>query len=74
LDPTLYTALLAGLSAGVFLVLSWVIPARAAAIAGRGVSLALHGGTIVSAAASGGRGVAAVARKLRGEPRLAATR
>ena len=73
-DPTLYTALLAGLSAGVFLVLSWVIPARAAAIAGRGVSLALHGGTIVSAAASGGRGVAAVARKIRGEPRLAATR
>lgn len=36
----------------IFAVLCWVIPARAAGIAGRGVSLALHGGTLMSAAAS----------------------
>jgi type IV secretory pathway TrbL component len=36
----------------IFCVLCWVIPARAAGIAGRGVSLALHGGTLMSAAAT----------------------
>lgn len=36
----------------VFAVLCWVIPARAAGIAGRGVSLALHGGTLMSSAAT----------------------
>src|SRR5262245_31140871 len=36
----------------IFAVLCWVIPARAAGIAGRGVSLALHGGTLLSAAAT----------------------
>jgi hypothetical protein len=35
-----------------FAVLCWVIPARAAGIAGRGVSLALHGGTLMQAAAT----------------------
>jgi type IV secretory pathway TrbL component len=36
----------------IFAVLCWVIPARAAGIAGRGVSLALHGGTLMSSAAT----------------------
>jgi len=45
------TVLLVGGSM-VFAVLCWVIPARAAGIAGRGVSLALHGGTLLSAAAT----------------------
>lgn len=45
------TVLLVGGSI-VFAVLCWVIPARAAGIAGRGVSLALHGGTLLSAAAT----------------------
>jgi type IV secretory pathway TrbL component len=35
-----------------FAVLCWVIPARAAGIAGRGVSLALHGGTLMAPAAT----------------------
>ncbi len=60
-DPTFYSALLAGIVSGIFAILAWVIPARAAAIAGRGVSLALDGGTVVAGAASGAR-FATVAR------------
>jgi len=59
-DPTLYSAIVVALTSGVFGILSWVIPGRAAAIAGRGVSLALHGGTILAGAASGARGVLVV--------------
>ena len=47
-DPTYFGALIAGLTSLIFAILAWVIPARAAAIAGRGVSLAVHGGTIVT--------------------------
>ena len=47
-DPTYFGALIAGLTSLIFAMLAWVIPARAAAIAGRGVSLAIHGGTIVT--------------------------
>jgi len=60
-DPTFYSALLAGIVSGIFAILAWVVPARAAAIAGRGVSLALDGGTVVAGAASGAR-FATVAR------------
>src|SRR5207249_616822 len=56
-DPSAYSALIMALTAGVFAILSWVVPGRAAAIAGRGVSLALHGGAIMTAAAGGLRGV-----------------
>jgi len=59
-DPTLYSAIVVALTSGVFAILSWVIPGRAAAIAGRGVSLALHGGTLLAGAASGARGVLVV--------------
>jgi type IV secretory pathway TrbL component len=34
----------------IFMVLCWVIPARAASIASRGMSLAVHGGTVAAAA------------------------
>src|SRR5438552_6507109 len=47
-DPTFYSAIVTGLTSAVFGILSWVIPGRAAAIAGRGVSLALHGGTVMA--------------------------
>jgi type IV secretion system protein TrbL len=64
-DPTFYSALVAALTSLVFAILSWVIPGRAAAIAGRGVSLAVHGGAIVGAAAGAGRSVLLVRQLLR---------
>jgi type IV secretion system protein TrbL len=54
-DPTADTALTVALSSGLFALLAWVIPGRAASIAGRGVSLALHAGTVLATAAGGGR-------------------
>jgi type IV secretory pathway TrbL component len=67
----------------VFAVLCWVIPARAAGIAGRGVSLALHGGTLMAPAATFARfammsqgalrGFSALVHALHG-PRLATGR
>src|SRR5712691_3865814 len=65
-DPTFYSALVVAITSGIFAILSWVIPGRAAAIAGRGVSLALHGGTLVAGAAGGLRGVLAVTSAVRG--------
>ncbi len=69
-DPTFYSVVVVALTSGIFAVLSWVIPARAAAIAGRGVSLALHGGTLISGAAAGAgatvpavRGVSSLLRR-----------
>jgi type IV secretion system protein TrbL len=65
-DPTFYSALVCALTSVVFAILSWVIPGRAAAIAGRGVSLALHAGTLVAGAAGGLRGVLVVTSVIRG--------
>ncbi len=65
-DPTFYSALIVAITAGIFAILAWVIPGRAALIAGRGVSLALHGGTIMAGAASGARGVLFVTQAIRG--------
>jgi type IV secretion system protein TrbL len=65
-DPTLYSAIVMAATSGVFAILSWVIPGRAAAIAGRGVSLAVHGGALVAGAAGGLRGVIAVTAAIRG--------
>jgi len=65
-DPTFYSALVCGLTSGIFAILSWVVPGRAALIAGRGVSLALHGGTILAGAAGAGRGVLMVTSIIRG--------
>jgi hypothetical protein len=65
-DPTLYSSIVVAATSGVFALLSWVIPGRAAAIAGRGVSLAVHGGTLMAGAAGGLRGVIAVTMAIRG--------
>ena len=55
-DPTWYGGILIAVVSIVYAILSWVIPGRAAHIAGRGVSLALHAGTVLSTAAGPGRG------------------
>jgi type IV secretion system protein TrbL len=65
-DPTFYSSLVMAFTSAVFAIPSWVIPGRAAAIAGRGVSLAVHGGAIVAGAAGGLRGVLAVTAAIRG--------
>jgi len=65
-DPTFYSAVVCGVTSVIFAILSWVVPGRAAAIAGRGVSLALHGGTIVAGAAGAGRGVLIITQVIRG--------
>ncbi len=65
-DPTLYSAVIVALTSGMFAIVSWVVPSRAAAIAGRGVSLALHAGTVVASAASGARFVMMATGAVRG--------
>jgi P-type conjugative transfer protein TrbL len=69
-DPTFFSAIVCGLASLVFAILSWVIPGRAAAIAGRGVSLAIHGGTLVAGAAGAGRGVLLLTTAIRGVSQL----
>lgn len=46
-DPTLYSALVTLIASVIFAIYSWVIPARAAGIAGRGTAIALTGGTLI---------------------------
>ena len=65
-DPTIYGGFMTVVISLVFAFLSWVVPGRAAHIAGRGVSLALHAGTVLSAAAGAGRGVLMVTSAVRG--------
>jgi hypothetical protein len=69
-DPTWYGGIAIALASGLFAILSWVIPGRAAHIAGRGVSLALHAGTVLAAAAGPGRGVLMVTTAIRGVSQL----
>jgi type IV secretory pathway TrbL component len=69
-DPTFYSAMVCGLTSVIFAILCWVIPARAAVIAGRGVSLALHGGTVVSGIASGARGILTMSGAVQGTSRF----
>jgi P-type conjugative transfer protein TrbL len=69
-DPTWYGGILIAVVSIVYAILSWVIPGRAAHIAGRGVSLALHAGTVLSAAAGPGRGVLMVTSAIRGVSQL----
>jgi type IV secretory pathway TrbL component len=73
-DPSFYSAIIMGLTSLVFAILAWLIPGRAAAIAGRGVSLALHGGALIAGAAGGMRGVIAVYGAIRGVSSLLARR
>jgi hypothetical protein len=49
---TITQTILLVLGSALFAVLCWVIPARAAGIAGRGVSLALNGSTLMASAAT----------------------
>jgi P-type conjugative transfer protein TrbL len=65
-DPSLYSAVVMAFTSLVFAILAWVVPGRAAAIAGRGVSLALHGGAIIAAASGGLRGVVLAQAAIRG--------
>ena len=65
-DPTIYGGFMTVVVSLVFAILSWVVPGRAANIAGRGVSLALHAGTVLSTAAGAGRGVLMVTSAIRG--------
>jgi type IV secretion system protein TrbL len=65
-DPTFYGSLVLALGSLLFAILSWVIPGRAANIAGRGVSLALHAGTVLATASGAGRGVLMVTSAVRG--------
>jgi type IV secretion system protein TrbL len=69
-DPTFYSAIVCGVTSVIFAILSWVVPGRAAAIAGRGVSLALHGGTILAGAAGAGRGLLLISQVIRGASSL----
>ena len=69
-DPTFYSAMVCALTSVIFAILAWVIPARAATIAGRGVSLALHAGTLVAGAAGGGRALLAARETIRGASRM----
>jgi type IV secretory pathway TrbL component len=65
-DPTFYGSLALGLGSLMYAILSWVVPGRAANIAGRGVSLALTASTVLSSAAGAGRGVFMVTSAIRG--------
>jgi type IV secretion system protein TrbL len=65
-DPTWYGSVTLGLGSLMYALLSWVVPGRAANIAGRGVSLALTASTVLSGAAGAGRGVLLVTSAIRG--------
>jgi type IV secretion system protein TrbL len=71
-DPTMYGALIYACAAGIFSILAWQLPTRAAAIAGRGMALGLTGGILlphsgVRAIAAGGRGLLNMGRHALGE-------
>jgi type IV secretion system protein TrbL len=65
-DPTFASAVIAGFTSVIFAILAWVVPARAAAIAGRGVSLALHAGTMTAGVGSSVRFAMAGSEVVRG--------
>jgi type IV secretion system protein TrbL len=65
-DPTFYSAVVTALTSVVFAILSWAIPGRAATIAGRGMALGVHGGTLVSSMAGSARTVVMAASMVRG--------
>jgi type IV secretion system protein TrbL len=79
-DPTIYSALIYAATAGVFAILAWVLPNRAAAVGGRGMALGLTGGVLlphsgVRAIAAGGRGLLTAGRQaIEGGSRMLAAR
>jgi type IV secretion system protein TrbL len=65
-DPTWYGGVTMGFGSVLYAILSWVVPGRAANIAGRGVSLALSASTVLSSAAGAGRGALMITSAIRG--------
>jgi type IV secretory pathway TrbL component len=65
-DPSFYGSVALGFGSVMYAILSWVVPGRAANIAGRGVSLALSASTVLASAAGAGRGVLLVTSAIRG--------
>jgi type IV secretory pathway TrbL component len=65
-DPTIFGGAMTVVVSLIYAILSWVVPGRAANIAGRGVSLALQAGTVLSTAAGAGRGVLMLQSAIRG--------
>ena len=61
-DPDLYGSLILAVVAVLFAILVWVIPNRAAGMAGRGAALALTGEHIVSSGMAGFQGAQFAAR------------
>jgi type IV secretion system protein TrbL len=61
-DPKFYGATVLAVTALVFMVLSWVLPNRAAAIGGRGMALALSGEALVGGAMAGWSAAGATVR------------
>jgi hypothetical protein len=55
-DPSVYAAIILAVVAGVFAILVWVIPNRAAGMAGRGAALALTGQQIATSGMAGVQG------------------
>lgn len=54
-DPTHYSALIYGIASGIFAILSWQLPKRAAQVAGRGMALSLGGEVVAQGAVTGFR-------------------
>ena len=65
-DPSIYSSMVMALTSGMFAWLSWIIPGRAATIAGRGMAIGIHGGTILAGAAGGIRSVMTFTSTIRG--------
>jgi hypothetical protein len=61
-DPDLYGSLILAIVAVLFAILVWIIPNRAAGMAGRGAALALTGEHIVSSGIAGVQGAQFAAR------------
>jgi P-type conjugative transfer protein TrbL len=61
-DPDIYGSLILGIVAALFAILVWIIPNRAAGMAGRGAALALTGEQIVSSGIAGFQGAQFAAR------------
>jgi type IV secretory pathway TrbL component len=65
-EPSTYSATVLALASLMFGLLAWTVPGRAASIAGRGISLALQGGTVMAGAAGGLRTMMLVTQSVRG--------
>ena len=73
-DPTAYSAFIFAITAGIFALLAWQVPKRAAQVGGRGMALALGGEVLAHGAQTGYRAVLTAAggigQAVRGTSRL----